>query len=190
MRVKSAQFTLIIFYTLGLSVGCFHLPNLDLNWNIEVDSSQSNNGLIHSSFRNNWSQSLNIRSVSIATTIIILFVALVMHLRTTERLNHLSKNVECCQRDIRRLAGNKNRRQPNFKPNTACQAEAEIWRGKSSFVLLPVWLHPSGLLVWWCPDIHPVQLWRHPCSQVKQKQLIGQVSHSQWYPLDTQVTDS
>ena len=126
MHAKSAQFTLIIFYTLGLSVGCFHLPNLDLNSNIEVDSSQSNTGLIHSSIRNNWSQSLNIGSVSIAATIFILFVALVMHLRTTERLNHLSKNVECCQRDIRRLAGNMPRRQPFIKPNSPCQAEEKV----------------------------------------------------------------
>ena len=126
---------LIIFYTLGLSVGCFHLPKLDVNSNTEVDSSQSNTGLIHSFILNNWSQSLNIGSVSIADTIIILFVALCMHLRTTERLNHLSKIVECCQRSIRRLARNKSRRQPNFKPNSVSQAEAEIWRGKSSCVL-------------------------------------------------------
>ena len=117
---------LIIFYTLGLSVGCFHLPNLDVNSNIEVDSSQTNTGLIHSSIRNNWSQSLNIGSVSIAATIIILFVALCMHLRTTDRLNILSKNVESNQRDIRRLAANKGKRQLSFKPNSVSQVETGI----------------------------------------------------------------
>ena len=168
-------------------MGCFHLPNLDVNSNTEVDSSQSNTGLIHSSIGNNWSQSLNIGSVSIAATIIILFVALCMHLRTTERLNILSKNVECCQRDIRRLAANKSRRQPSFKPNSVIQVEEGIWSWKSGCVLLSVWLTSSGLFVWRRADLYPVQLWcdsfhpRHPCSQVNQNQLIGQVCHSQWY---------
>ena len=126
MHVKSAEFIILIFYTLGLSVVSFHMPNLDVDSNIEVDSSQTNTGLIHSSIRNNWSQSLNIGSVSIAATIIILFVALCMHLRTTERLNILSKNVECCQRDIRRLAANKSRRQLSFKPNSVSQVETGI----------------------------------------------------------------
>ena len=126
MHVKPAEFIILIFYTLGLSVVSFHMPNLDVDSNIEVDSSQTNTGLIHSSIRNNWSQSLNIGSVSIAATIIILFVALCMHLRTTERLNILSKNVECCQRDIRRLAANKSRRQLSFKPNSVSQVETGI----------------------------------------------------------------
>ena len=126
MHVKSVQFTLIILCGVLSSVGCFHLPNLDLNTNIDIDSSKSNTGLIHSYLQNNWSQALNISSVSVAATIIILFVALVMHLRTTERLNQLSKNVQCCQRDIQRLAENKPRRQPNFKPNHTLQAEEEV----------------------------------------------------------------
>ena len=91
MHVKS-EFIILIFYTLGFSVVTFHMPNLDVNSNIETDSSQTNTGVIH--IRNNCSQSLDIGSVSIAATIIILFVALCMHLRTTERLNILSKNVE------------------------------------------------------------------------------------------------
>ena len=93
-RCMLSQLNLPSSYSLGvlLSVGSFHLPNLDLNANIDVDSSKSNTGLIHSYLQNNWSQSLNIGSVSIAATIIILFLALVMHLKTTERMNQLSKN--------------------------------------------------------------------------------------------------
>ena len=82
-------FIIFIFCSLVNSVVTFHIPNLDLNTNIEADSSQSNTGLIHSSIRNNWSQSLNVGSVSIAATIVIWFVALCMHLRTGERLNIL-----------------------------------------------------------------------------------------------------
>ena len=125
MHVK-AESIILIFYSLGFSVLTFHMPNLDVNSNIETDSSQTNTGLIHSSIRNNWSQSLNIGSVSIAATIVILFVALCMHLRTAERLNILSKNVETIQRDLRRLAASKGRRQQGFKPSSANQVETGV----------------------------------------------------------------
>ena len=64
MHVK-AEYIILIFYSLGFSVLTFRMPNLDVNSNIETDSSQTNTGLIHSSIRKNWSQSLNIGSVSI-----------------------------------------------------------------------------------------------------------------------------
>ena len=171
MHVKS-EFIILIFYTLGFSVVTFHMPNLDVNSNIETDSSQTNTGLIHSSIRNNWSQSLNIGSVSIAATIIILFVALCMHLRTAERLNILSKNVESNQRDIRRLAANKGRRQLSFKPSSANQAETGIWGCENSCVFMQVWFPSSGLPLWRRKDFYPIQLWpdsfqpMDPCSQV------------------------
>ena len=106
-----AESIILIFCSLGFSVVTFHMPNLDINSNIETDSSQTNTGLIHSSIRNNWSQSLNIGSVSIAATIVILFVALCMHLRTGERLNILTQNVQTIQRDLRRLAASKDSNQ-------------------------------------------------------------------------------
>ena len=107
--------------------GELRIPNLDLNTNIEADSSQSNTGLIHSSIRNNWSQSLYIGSVSIAATIVILFVALCMHLRTGNRLNILTQNVQTIQRDLRRLAASKGRgRQQGFKPSTPKEIETGL----------------------------------------------------------------
>ena len=126
MHICSVQLTLIILCGVLSSVENFHLPNLDLNTDIDIDSSKSNTGLIHSYLQNNWSQSLNIGSVSIAATIIILFVALVMHLRTQERITQLAKNVQCCQRDIQRIVGNKPRRQTHLKPKPTLHAEEEV----------------------------------------------------------------
>ena len=59
MHVKSAEFIILIFYSLGLSVVSFHMPNLDVDSNIDVDNSQTNTGLIHSSIHSNWSQCLS-----------------------------------------------------------------------------------------------------------------------------------
>ena len=126
MHICSVQLTLIILCGVLSSVENFHLPNLDLNRDIDIDSSKSNTGLIHSYLQNNWSQSLNIGSVSIAATIIILFVASVMHLQTQERITQLAKNDQCCQRDIQRIVGNKPRRQPHLKPNPTLHAEEEV----------------------------------------------------------------
>ena len=64
---------------------------MNLKSDISVDSSSTNTGLIHSSIRQNWSQSLNIGSVSIAATLVILFVSLVMYLRTSDVLMIWSK---------------------------------------------------------------------------------------------------
>ena len=77
---------------LVISAAGFHIPDLNLKSEISLDSSSTNTGLIHSSIRQNWSQSLNIGSLSIAATLVILFVILVMYLRTSERINDLVKN--------------------------------------------------------------------------------------------------
>ena len=126
MHICSVLQLALILCGVLLPVESFHLPNLDLNTDIDIDSSKSNTGLIHSYLQNNWSQSLNIGSVSIAATIIILFVALVMHLRTQERITQLGKNIQCCQKDIQRIVGNKQRRQTHLKPKPSLHAEEEV----------------------------------------------------------------
>ena len=65
---------------LVISAAGFHIPDLNLKSDISVDSSSTNTGLIHSSIRQNWSQSLNIGSVSIAATLLILFLSLVLQM--------------------------------------------------------------------------------------------------------------
>ena len=89
---------------LVISAAGFHIPDLKLKTDISVDGSNTNTGLIHSSIRQNWSQSLNIGSVSIAATLVILFVSLVMYLRNSERINHLVKNVQAIWEEIRNLS--------------------------------------------------------------------------------------
>ena len=114
---------MLILYGVISSVESFHLPNLDLTSNVDIDSSKSNTGLIHSYLQNNWSQSLNIGSVSVAATIIIIFVCVVMHLRTQERITQLAKHVQNNQGDISRI-GNKSKHQS--KPHPTLYAEEEV----------------------------------------------------------------
>ena len=119
MHICVLQPILIILYGVISSVESFHLPNLDLTSNIDIDSSKSNTGLIHSYLQ-------NIGSVSIAATIIIIFVCLVMHLRTQERITQLAKHVQHCQREISRLIRNKSKRQSHLKPNPTLYAEEGV----------------------------------------------------------------
>ena len=92
---------LLIFW--AVSVTSFHLPNLDLTSQVDVDSSKHNSGLINSYLQSNWSQSLNVGSVSVGATIVIIFIIVIIHLRTTEKLNQISKHVEVNSRAISRL---------------------------------------------------------------------------------------
>ena len=91
---KCTFLTLLIFWAVISEVKSFHLPNLDLTSNVDVDSSKHNTGLIHSYLQSNWSQSLNIGSVSVGATIIIIFIIVVMHLLVQEKLNQISKHVQ------------------------------------------------------------------------------------------------
>ena len=123
---------LLIFW--AVSVTSFHLPNLDLTSQVDVDSSKQNSGLINSYLQSNWSQSLNVGSVSVGATIVIIFIIVVMHLRTTEKLNQISKHVQVNSRAISRLGsgesgasrsgGNKAKRQN--KPSTSIYAEEKV----------------------------------------------------------------
>ena len=102
---------------LVISAAGFHIPDLNLKSDISVDSSSTNTGLIHSSIRQNWSQSLNIGSVSIAATLVILFVSLVMYLRTSERINDLVKNVQAIREEVRNLSKRNGRKPKQSSPN-------------------------------------------------------------------------
>ena len=102
---------------LVISAAGFHIPDLNLKSDISVDSSSTNTGLIHSSIRQNWSQSLNIGSVSIAATLVILFVSLVMYLRTSERINDLVKNVQAIREEVRNLSKRNGRKPKQISPN-------------------------------------------------------------------------
>ena len=102
---------------LVISAAGFHIPDLNLKSDISVDSSSTNTGLIHSSIRQNWAQSLNIGSVSIAATLVILFVSLVMYLRTSERINDLVKNVQAIREEIRNLSKRTSREPKQSSPN-------------------------------------------------------------------------
>ena len=102
---------------LVISAAGFHIPDLNLKSDISVDSSSTNTWLIHSSIRQNWSQSLNIGSVSIAATLVILFVSLVMYLRTSERINDLVKNVQAIREEVRNLSKRNGRKSKQMSPN-------------------------------------------------------------------------
>ena len=123
---------LLIFW--AVSVTSFHLPNLDLTSQVDVDSSKQNTGLINSYLQSNWSQSLNVGSVSVGATIVIIFIIVIIHLRTTEKLNQISKHVQVNSRAISRFGrvesgasrsgGNKANRQN--KSSTSNYAEEKV----------------------------------------------------------------
>ena len=113
---------MLIFYGVISAVKSFHLPNLDLTSNVDIDSSKHNTGLIHSYLQSNWSQSLNIGSVSVAATLIIVFVCVVMHIRTQERITQLAKHVQNNQRNISRITLSKRK----SKPHPTLYAEEEV----------------------------------------------------------------
>ena len=95
---------LLIFW--AVSVTSFHIPSLDLTSQVDVDSSKHNSGLINSYLQANWSQSLNVGSVSVTAIIVLLFIIVIIHLRTTEKLNQISKHVETNSKAISRLGSN------------------------------------------------------------------------------------
>ena len=95
--------SLIILSTCTNLVLSFHIPNFTLDSKVDVDASKHNSGLIHSTIKQNWSQSLNVGSVSIAATLCILFIALVMYLKLQERINGLVKCVLSIKNDLKSI---------------------------------------------------------------------------------------
>ena len=55
--------------------------------NVEVTDDHSNQGLINSAIVNNWSQSLNIGSVSLCDCLLLMLVGLVLFLRLNDRMS-------------------------------------------------------------------------------------------------------
>ena len=85
-----------------------------------VSYPRSQSGLI----RQNWSQSLNVGSVSIAATLCILFIALIMYLRVQERINGLVKCVQSIQNDLKKIR--KQRIRPHRQQAVAQNIEERI----------------------------------------------------------------
>ena len=123
---KCTFLPILIFCAVISEVKTFHLPNLDLTSNVDVDSSKHNTGLFHSYLQSNWSQSLNIGSVSVGATIIIIFICVVMHLRVQERLNQISKHVQVNTRAISRLGSGGSKTKRQIKPPASLDTEEEV----------------------------------------------------------------
>ena len=61
----------IISIFLSLVSGC-HIPDLQLNSDIDITDDHSNKGLVNSAIVNNWSQSLNIGCVSLCGCLLLI----------------------------------------------------------------------------------------------------------------------
>ena len=71
----------------------FHIPDVRLTSSVDIDDSITNTGMINSSIRQHWSQTLNVGSVSLAATLIILFLAVAMNLGVLRKINHLHSRI-------------------------------------------------------------------------------------------------
>ena len=68
-------------------VSSFHIPDLQLSSNVEITDDHSNKGLINSAIVNDWSQYLNIGSVSLCACLLLMLVGLVLFLRLNDRMS-------------------------------------------------------------------------------------------------------
>ena len=114
-------------------ITAFHIPDFKVDSKIDVDGSSHNSGMIHSTIRQNRSQSLNVGSVIIAATLVILFIALIMYLRIQEIINGLVKCVKQLQNDFKQASKQRNR--PHRKPTVAQSIQERIWDWTACVIL-------------------------------------------------------
>ena len=128
-------------------ITAFHIPDFKVDSKIDVDGSSHNSGLIHSSIRQNWSQSLNVGSVSIAATLVILFITLIMYLRIQERINDLVKCVKQLQNDFAKATKQRNNSDRKPRQELLSQFKKDFETERSIKLHLPLWFWSRRLLV-------------------------------------------
>ena len=131
-RMIKCTFSLLIF--LVISATSFHIPSIDLTSSVDVDSSRHNSGLVNSYLQANWSQSLNVGSLSVTAILVLLFITIIIHLRTTEKLNLLFKHVEANTQAIHRRGSHQSsasrsrgsKASPKVKSNSCDYAQVQV----------------------------------------------------------------
>ena len=83
-------------------VSAFHIPDLSVRSDVSLDSN-----IINSTLRQNWSQSLNIGSVSIVATLVILFVCLFMYVRLQSQLDQQQRCLTDLKDEFQQLKSQK-----------------------------------------------------------------------------------
>ena len=94
--------------SLAVCVSGFHIPDVSLDTQVDASSTSTNSGLINSTLMNNWKQSLNVGSVSISATLVILFVVLCMYIRLQNHLNTLQRCIILLRDDLTTLTRSAN----------------------------------------------------------------------------------
>ena len=87
MKTMNLHITLFISSFLSF-VSTFHIPDLNISSKVKLSDDHSNQGLINYVIVNNWSQSLNVGSVSLGSCLFLMLVVLVLYLRLDDRVSH------------------------------------------------------------------------------------------------------
>ena len=93
----------ILTFSNILQVCSFHIPNLTLDTDLSIQDDHSNNGLINSAIINNWTQSLNVGSVSIGCCILLLLLGLILYLKLADKIARAEQQVVKSMNDIKSI---------------------------------------------------------------------------------------
>ena len=129
------KFHMICIISTFLSlVSSFHILDLQHSSNIDFTDDHSNKGLINSAIVNNWSQSLNIGSVSLCACLLLMLVGLVLFLILNDRMSQteiqlmkITKEISDKTRQVRF------RESPNFLPDSKITFKCKCTRKVHKF---------------------------------------------------------
>ena len=93
----------IVTFSNILQVCSFHIPNLTLDTDLSIQNDHSNHGLINSAIINNWTQSLNVGSVSIACCILLLLLGLILYLKLADKISRAEDQIVKSMNNIKSI---------------------------------------------------------------------------------------
>ena len=104
-KLNLVNFATIFIVTVSkiLQVSSFHIPSITLDTDLSIQSDNSNHGLINSAIINNWTQSLNIGSVSIACCILLLLLGLILYLKLADRISRAEDQILKSMNNIKEI---------------------------------------------------------------------------------------
>ena len=80
-----------------------HIPDLNIKSDIGITDDHSNHGLLNSAIINNWSQSLNIGSIALVATLLVILLGLVGFLRLSDRMRQTETQVKKLILQVKKL---------------------------------------------------------------------------------------
>ena len=93
----------IVIVSKILQVSSFHIPSITLDTDLSIQNDNSNHGLINSSIINNWTQSLNIGSLSITCCILLLLIGLILYLKLADRISRAEDQILKSMNNIKEI---------------------------------------------------------------------------------------